>query len=144
MAFRSSVLSPEGEGGHRGGPRPEHGLVDVEPGVVVRMVAPVPEGGAVIEKCARDLPKVLGEVLRPGGGPHDLVLNLMGVMLTAQFMNGVVLPVLLVFMAIIASDKRIMGVYRVKPLSRALIWLTVSIVTALTAVLLVMQAAGIA
>ncbi len=71
-------------------------------------------------------------------------INLMGVMLTAQFMNGVVLPVLLVFMAIIASDKRIMGAYRVKPLSRALIWLTVSIVTALTAVLLVMQAAGIA
>lgn len=71
-------------------------------------------------------------------------INLMGVMLTAQFMNGVVLPVLLVFMAIIASDKRIMGAYRVKPLSRALIWLTVSIVTALTAVLLVMQVAGVA
>ncbi|MBO4352186.1 MAG: Nramp family divalent metal transporter, partial [Eggerthellaceae bacterium] len=56
-------------------------------------------------------------------------INLMGVMLTAQFMNGLVLPVLLVFMAIISSDKRIMGEYRSKPLTRILIWFTVAIVT---------------
>ena len=41
-------------------------------------------------------------------------VNLMGIMLTAQFVNGIILPVLLVFMAIIASDKHIMG-----PSSRA-------------------------
>ena len=70
-------------------------------------------------------------------------INLMGVMLTAQFMNGLVLPVLLVFMAIIASDKRIMGEYRSGKVTSILIWLTVAIVTILTVVLLVMQVLGI-
>ena len=54
-----------------------------------------------------------------------------------------VLPVLLVFMAIIAADKRVMGAYRSRIVSRVLIWVTVGIVTVLTAVLLVMQVLGI-
>ncbi|OUO92549.1 Mn transporter [Gordonibacter sp. An230] len=70
-------------------------------------------------------------------------IDLMGVMLTAQFVNGLVLPVLLVFMAIIAADKRIMGGHRSRLVSRVLIWLTVGIVTVLTAALLVMQVLGI-
>ena len=70
-------------------------------------------------------------------------INLMGVMLTAQFMNGLVLPVLLVFMAIISSDKRIMGEYRSGKVTSVLIWFTVALVTVLTAVLLVMQILGI-
>ena len=70
-------------------------------------------------------------------------INLMGVMLTAQFTNGLVLPVLLVFMALIAADKHIMGAYRVKLVSRALIWLTVAIVTVLTVALLAMQVLGL-
>ncbi len=70
-------------------------------------------------------------------------VDLMGVMLTAQFTNGVVLPVLLVFMALIAADKHIMGSYRLGRVSRALIWLTVAIVTVLTLALLVMQALGL-
>ena len=70
-------------------------------------------------------------------------IDLMNVMLTAQFVNGLVLPVLLVFMAIIAADKRVMGAYRSRIVSRALIWTTVSIVTVLTVVLLVMQVLGI-
>ena len=53
------------------------------------------------------------------------------------------LPVLLVFMAIIAADKRVMGAYRSRIVSRVLIWVTVGIVTVLTAVLLVMQVLGI-
>lgn len=69
--------------------------------------------------------------------------NLMGVMLTAQFVNGLVLPVLLVFMAIIAADKHVMGTYRLKPVSRTLIWVTVAIVTVLTVLLLGMQILGI-
>ena len=72
--------------------------------------------------------------------PH---IDLLGVMLTAQFVNGVVLPVLLVFMAIISADKRIMGEYRSRFVSRVLIWLTVGIVTVLTAALLVMQVLGL-
>ncbi|NHM14149.1 Nramp family divalent metal transporter [Xiamenia xianingshaonis] len=70
-------------------------------------------------------------------------IDLMTVMLTAQFVNGLVLPVLLVFMAIIAADKRIMGAYKSGTVSRVLLWVTVAIVTALTAALLVMQLFGI-
>lgn len=70
-------------------------------------------------------------------------IDLLGVMLTAQFVNGVILPVLLVFMAIIAADKRVMGTYRSKPITRALIWTTVAIVTVLTVALLIMQVLGI-
>ncbi|MGI6045389.1 MAG: Nramp family divalent metal transporter [Eggerthellaceae bacterium] len=75
----------------------------------------------------------------------DLVpnINLMSVMLTAQFVNGIILPVLLVFMAIIAADKRVMGKYRSRWVSRLLIWLTVGIVTVLTIALLIMQILGL-
>lgn len=70
-------------------------------------------------------------------------INLMTVMLTAQFVNGLILPVLLVFMAIIAGDKHVMGKYRSSRLSRVLIWITVVIVTVLTVALLAMQILGI-
>lgn len=70
-------------------------------------------------------------------------VDLMAIMLTAQFVNGLVLPVLLVFMAIIAADKRVMGSYRSRPVSRVLLWLTVGIVGVLTIALLVMQVLGI-
>ena len=70
-------------------------------------------------------------------------INLMAVMLTAQFVNGLVLPVLLVFMALISADKHVMGKFRNGRVTRALIWLTVAIVTVLTVILLVMQVLGI-
>lgn len=70
-------------------------------------------------------------------------IDLLGVMLTAQFVNGVILPVLLVFMAIISADKRIMGEYRNKFFFKALIWVTIGIVTVLTIALLIMQILGI-
>ena len=71
-------------------------------------------------------------------------IDLMGVMLTAQFVNGLVLPVLLVFMAIIAADKYIMGDYRSGRVSKVLLWATVGVVAALTVALLVMQVLGLA
>lgn len=70
-------------------------------------------------------------------------VNLLGVMLTAQFINGVILPVLLSFMAIIAADKRIMGSYRSGRVSKVLLWALVGIVAILTAALLVMQVLGL-
>ena len=70
-------------------------------------------------------------------------IDLMSVMLFSQFVCGVILPVLLVFMAIIAADKRVMGKHVVGPVSRVLIWITVAIVTVLTVALLVMQILGI-
>ncbi len=70
-------------------------------------------------------------------------VNLMSIMLTAQFINGIILPILLVFMAIIAADKRIMGKLVSGRVSNALLWLTIGIVTLLTIVYLVMQFLGI-
>ena len=70
-------------------------------------------------------------------------IDLMGVMLMAQFINGLVLPVLLVFMALISSDKRVMGTFKNGRVTTVLIWVTVAIVSVLTVILLVMQVLGI-
>ena len=70
-------------------------------------------------------------------------LDLMGIMLTAQFVNGVILPVLLVFMAIICTDKHVMGKYTVGKVTRALLYFTIVVVGILSAICLVMQVLGI-
>lgn len=69
-------------------------------------------------------------------------IDLMGIMLTTQFVNGLILPVLLVFMALIAADKRIMGKFASKFWGKLAIWATIALVTALTVALLIMQALG--
>ena len=69
-------------------------------------------------------------------------INLMVIMVATQFINGLVLPILLVFMAIIASDKHIMHEFRARPLSRILIWLAVAIVSFLTLALFAAQLLG--
>lgn len=71
-------------------------------------------------------------------------MNLLAMMLTAQFVNGVILPILLAFMAIISADKRIMGEHRSRRVAKVLLWATVGVVAALTVVLLVMQVLGLA
>ncbi len=70
-------------------------------------------------------------------------IDLMGVMLFAQFLNGIILPVLLVFMALIVADKHVMKAYVANRITRILLWATVGIVALLTIALLVMQALGI-
>ena len=70
-------------------------------------------------------------------------VNLMAMMLFSQFVCGIILPVLLVFMAIISSDKLIMGKYVAGKITRILIWLTVVVVALLTVALLVIQVLGI-
>jgi Mn2+/Fe2+ NRAMP family transporter len=69
-------------------------------------------------------------------------IDLMGVMLTAQFINGILLPVLLVFLIRIINNQRIMGVYRNGRLANVLSILTICVVVVLTAILLVMQVLG--
>ncbi len=71
-------------------------------------------------------------------------IDLLSVMLTAQLVNGIILPVLLAFMAIIAADKRIMGAYRSRLVSRVLVWGTVGVVAVLTVALFAMQLLGVA
>lgn len=70
-------------------------------------------------------------------------IDLMGIMLTAQFVNGVILPVLLVFMAIICTDKHVMGKYTVGKVTRALLYFTIVVAGILSAICLVMQVLGI-
>jgi len=71
-------------------------------------------------------------------------VNLLAMMLTAQFVNGVILPILLAFMAIISADKRIMGAYRSRRVSKVLLWATVGVVAVLTVALFIMQLMGLA
>lgn len=70
-------------------------------------------------------------------------IDLMGIMLTAQFVNGVILPVLLVFMAIICTDKHVMGKYAVGKFTRVILCFTIVVVGILSAICLVMQILGI-
>ena len=70
-------------------------------------------------------------------------IDLMGIMLTAQFVNGVILPVLLVFMAIICTDKHVMGKYAVGKFTRIILCFTIVVVGILSAICLVMQILGI-
>ena len=70
-------------------------------------------------------------------------IDLMGIMLTAQFVNGVILPVLLVFMAIICTDKHVMGKYAVGKFTRIILCFTIVVVGILSAICLVMQVLGI-
>lgn len=70
-------------------------------------------------------------------------IGLMGIMLTAQFVNGVILPILLVFMALICTDKHMMGEHIVPLITRILLIATIVVVGILSAVCLVMQILGI-
>lgn len=70
-------------------------------------------------------------------------LNLMGIMLTAQFVNGVILPVLLIFMSIICTDKRMMGAHTVPLVTRGLLYITIVVVGILSIICLIMQIFGI-
>ncbi len=71
-------------------------------------------------------------------------LDLLAMMLTSQFVNGVILPILLAFMALIASDARIMGIYRLGRVGQALLWALVGVVAILTLALFGMQLLGMA
>ena len=68
--------------------------------------------------------------------------NLMAIMLLAQFINGVLLPVLLVFMIKIASNPYVMRGYANGRIYNALSWAAIVVVTVLTVILLVMQVLG--
>jgi Mn2+/Fe2+ NRAMP family transporter len=70
-------------------------------------------------------------------------VDLMGVMLTAQFVNGILLPILLVFLVIIINNPRVMGQHRNGKLANVLSILTISVVVVLSAILLAMQVLGI-
>ncbi|MGN0301649.1 MAG: NRAMP family divalent metal transporter [Anaerotardibacter sp.] len=70
-------------------------------------------------------------------------LNLLGIMLMSQFVNGVILPILLVFMAMICTDKHIMGNYTVSKFARIALYISIVVVGILSIICLAMQILGI-
>lgn len=64
-------------------------------------------------------------------------IGLMDIMIQSQFIGGLILPVLLVFMAIISSDRRVMKNHAVGKPTKVLLWTTVVIVSGLTFALFV-------
>ena len=74
-------------------------------------------------------------VLLPG-------VDLFQIMMTAQVINGVLLPVVLLFLVFIAQDKHIMGRYRNGRVWNVLTWATIVVITLLTIVMFVLQAMG--
>lgn len=70
-------------------------------------------------------------------------VNLFGIMMLAQVINGVLLPVLLVFMVLIAGDRHVMGKNANGRIWNGLTWFTIIAVVVLTVVMFVLQAMGL-
>ena len=70
-------------------------------------------------------------------------VNLFGIMMLAQVINGVLLPVLLVFMVLIAGDRHVMGRFANGRIWDGLTWFTIIAVVILTIVMFVLQAMGL-
>ncbi len=70
-------------------------------------------------------------------------LDLIGIMLLSQVVNGVLLPFLLIFMMRIINDRTIMGRYVNGSLHNVISWTTIAIVITLTVIVLGMTALGI-
>ena len=69
-------------------------------------------------------------------------VDLFGIITFAQVVNGILLPVLLVFMVSIADDKRVMGELRNSRLWNILTWFIVVVVIVLTVAMFALQALG--
>ena len=74
-------------------------------------------------------------VLMPG-------VDLFQIMMTSQVINGVLLPVVLVFQVFIAQDKHIMGEHRNGRVWTVLTWATIALITVLTVVMFALQFMG--
>lgn len=70
-------------------------------------------------------------------------VNLFGIMMLAQVINGVLLPVLLVFMVLIAGDRHVMGRFANGRIWNGLTWFTIIAVVVLTVLMFVLQAVGL-
>lgn len=70
-------------------------------------------------------------------------VDLFGIMMLAQVINGVLLPVLLVFMVLIAGDRHVMGRFANGRIWDGLTWFTIIAVVVLTVVMFVLQAVGL-
>ena len=71
-----------------------------------------------------------GVILLPG-------MPLIGIMYVSQVLNGIVLPVVLVFILLLVNDRNLMQDHTNGPLFNIVAWLTTVVMIALTVVLLV-------
>ncbi len=71
-----------------------------------------------------------GAVLLPG-------LPLLKIILVSQILNGVLLPVVLVFMVRLVNDRAIMGTFVNGPAYNAVVWFTATVLVALTILMIV-------
>ena len=70
-------------------------------------------------------------------------MDLFGIMMASQVINGVLLPVLLVCLVLIASDRHIMGKHANGRVWNALTWFTVVSVIVLTVIMFAFQLLGL-
>ena len=70
-------------------------------------------------------------------------LDLLPLILASQYLQGLLLPVVLIFMALLVNDARLMGEHRNGRLANVLAWGAIAIVVALDAILLGVSALGI-
>jgi Mn2+/Fe2+ NRAMP family transporter len=66
-------------------------------------------------------------------------IDLMNVMLTSQLVNGILLPVLLIFLVLLANKRHIMGAFKNGKFANVLTVATIVVILVLTAILFVMQ-----
>lgn len=66
-------------------------------------------------------------------------INLFAIMMAAQVINGILLPVLLIFLVSIASDKHLMGTHANSRSWSGLTWFTIIAVVVLTIVMFILQ-----
>ena len=64
-------------------------------------------------------------------------LPLFAVLIAVQVLNGALLPIILVFVVRLASNKEIMGEYAIGPIYRTLAWASVVVITVAVALMLI-------
>jgi Mn2+/Fe2+ NRAMP family transporter len=69
-------------------------------------------------------------------------MPLIGIMYVSQVVNGVVLPLVLVFILLLVNDRRLMREYVNGPIFNLVAWLTVAVMIGLTGVMLVTSVRG--
>lgn len=69
-------------------------------------------------------------------------IDLFGIMMVAQVVNGVLLPIFMIYEARLAGDARFMGAYKNSRIWQAITWASIVAVFVLTATMFILQAAG--
>lgn len=85
---------------------------------------------------------ILASIIIPAALVLIPKLSLIHIMIWSQDINGILLPIILIFVMKLINDKRIMGEHTNKPLGNIIAWLTIIGIIAATAVLVVSSILG--